>query len=821
MNSEKKKKLSFIIPDGSKLIDEKDVYKYISIHLVLLIGLSFLIIFGIQALIVKNYIMVAADFGWAFILISTIFYLRKTKNYQIAITIAIIAISFLYFFLLFSAVMGEGGTLWLYTYPLLLFLLLGKKNGSIVVSSFFFVIILGLLVFHFGDYSNSFNFRYVGSMAAVTIIAYFYEKLREQSEQSIKNKNATLETTIQTLHEKEEQLRLNEIRYRTIFEHSGTAIISFGDDRIIRMCNTKFEELIGLRRDQIIDKVEWSDYISDEDINKLMEYHKLRSEGKDAPSSYDFRMKDSRGQEHSVYMNIVIDPNNMRIASLIDLSKEKRMEQIQTILYRISSAVNTSGELSELIEFIRIELGQLIDTHNFYVAMYDKDKHELTLPFLLDEKDSFQTFPAGKTLTAYVIQQKKSMLLPITKVKELTENGIVDSVGTPSKVWLGCPLIVNNEVIGVIAVQDYTNENAYNESHKELLEFVSGQIALALERKQSDVALRREKAYLQKLFNSAPEGVVLANNDSVVLRINKGFTEIFGYNEEEVLGKPIDDILTTPELRMEASHLTNDVSEGNVVNFESKRLHKSGKLIDVSIVGTPIYGDEEDDQIAVYGIYRDITKRKEIEAEIAKKREYLKLINKILRHDLMNNLSVIRSAIKLFGRTDEKDFLHKASDTVKKSVDLITKMRELEKLTDTEDRLQEYDVQKIISKLKRVYRQISIEVNGNCIVLANDAIQSVFDNIISNAINHGKTDKMIINVIPKDSTCEIEFIDFGKGIPDEVKGKIFDENFKYGDTGNTGLGLFIVKKAVDVFHGKIFVENNEPKGTIFRLVLQK
>jgi diguanylate cyclase (GGDEF)-like protein/PAS domain S-box-containing protein len=131
------------------------------------------------------------------------------------------------------------------------------------------------------------------------------------------------------------------------------------------------------------------------------------------------------------------------------------------------------------------------------------------------------------------------------------------------------------------------------------------------ERRAAEEALRVEKAYFEQLFESAPEAVALVDNNSNIYRVNSEFTEMFGYTLDEVYGRSIDDLLAPDDLHGEAASLTTEVAAGNKVAYETVRKKKDGKLLDVSILGTPITVDGG--QEAVYAIYRDITERKQAE----------------------------------------------------------------------------------------------------------------------------------------------------------------------------------------------------------------
>lgn len=219
-------------------------------------------------------------------------------------------------------------------------------------------------------------------------------------------------------------------------------------------------------------------------------------------------------------------------------------------------------------------------------------------------------------------------------------------------------------------------------------------------------------------------------------------------------------------------------------------------------------------------LQREIKERKIAEKKIASHKEHLKLINRILRHDLTNNLSVIKSAVRLYKATRKEEYLEDILKSIRKSIDLIRRMKELEIIV-SQKRLIAYDLKKVVDKIVSNFRTINIISEGNCRILADETLVSVFNNVIQNSILHGKADTIKIEIIPRDKTCEIVIADNGVGIPANIQDKIFDESYKYGKTGNTGLGLFIVKKAIESFGGKVRVEKNFPHGTKIILILQK
>jgi len=148
-----------------------------------------------------------------------------------------------------------------------------------------------------------------------------------------------------------------------------------------------------------------------------------------------------------------------------------------------------------------------------------------------------------------------------------------------------------------------------------------GTIRDMTEKLKQERALQVEKAYFEQLFESAPEAIVVVDNDSRVLKANSEFTKVFGYSREEALGKDLDQLVAPEEFRKEAAFLTKKATNGGMISLETVRQRKDGSHVDVSILATPI--TIEGGQVAVYAIYRDITEHKR--AEEAAHREYAKL----------------------------------------------------------------------------------------------------------------------------------------------------------------------------------------------------
>ena len=190
-----------------------------------------------------------------------------------------------------------------------------------------------------------------------------------------------------------------------------------------------------------------------------------------------------------------------------DLTERKRAERFREATYRISEAAQKAESVDELFRLAHGAVSDLMPAHNFYIALVDRASRILTFPYFVDEVDSAPApKPMGRGLTDYVIRTGESLLASPDVFEQLVADGEVEPIGAPSIDWLGVPLKTPGETIGAAVVQTYTEGVRYHEVDKDLLTFISNQLALVIQRKAAEEALRRREADLREAQRVAHVG---------------------------------------------------------------------------------------------------------------------------------------------------------------------------------------------------------------------------------------------------------------------------------------------------------------------------
>src|SRR2546425_5091378 len=273
---------------------------------------------------------------------------------------------------------------------------------------------------------------------------------------------------------------------------------------------------------------------------------------------------------------------------------QARAHQLQAATYRIAQVAMSTPGLEGLLPATHRIVSELMPARNFYIALYDPANDLLSFPYVVDEHDTdFSSKKPGKGLTEHVLRTGQALLVTPEVQAELEQRGEVELVGTPSIDWLGVPLKIGDRTIGVLVVQTYAPGVRYGQREKEILQFVSTQVAMAIERSHAEADLRASEARLKAIIDAALDAVITMDGDGVVLSWSPQAERVFGWPASEVVGRTLSTTIIPPRYRDAherglARFLAS--GEGPVLNqrIEITGLRRDGREIPVELTITPV-----------------------------------------------------------------------------------------------------------------------------------------------------------------------------------------------------------------------------------------
>ncbi len=259
-----------------------------------------------------------------------------------------------------------------------------------------------------------------------------------------------------------------------------------------------------------------------------------------------------------------------------DITGRKHDDLTQAALLHISEAAQSAATLPELFGRIHEIIGGLLPARNFFVALYDVDRDELSFPYFVDEHDPAPPTQGLKdgTLAGRVVQSGQALLFtPETPREGVHEETTI--VGTESLDWLGVPLKSASRTIGALVVQSYAGGVRYSDKDKRLLEFVSSQVATAITRKQGEEAILASEARYRLLFEQNLAGVFRSRADGCILECNDAFARMLGFDSrDEALTVNASALYFSEDDRQ--SYIDELRAKGSVRNFVARFRRKDG-----------------------------------------------------------------------------------------------------------------------------------------------------------------------------------------------------------------------------------------------------
>ncbi len=185
----------------------------------------------------------------------------------------------------------------------------------------------------------------------------------------------------------------------------------------------------------------------------------------------------------------------------LEIVERQRGERLQGALFHIAQLATADISQEEFYERLHAEVGKLINTENFFIGLVSEDGQALDFPYYIDSSQRRpHSRPMGRGLSEYVLRHGTALLCTHAQIEILARAGEIDLqvAGPASECWLGMPLKVGDQVIGLVVVQSYDASAVYGPAEQELLSFVASQIANTLHRRRAAESLQQANAQLEQ-----------------------------------------------------------------------------------------------------------------------------------------------------------------------------------------------------------------------------------------------------------------------------------------------------------------------------------
>ncbi|HEV2299416.1 MAG TPA: PAS domain S-box protein [Candidatus Acidoferrales bacterium] len=648
----------------------------------------------------------------------------------------------------------------------------------------------------------------------------------------------------------EKAQRQAEERFRSIFENAVEGIYQSTPDGRFVGVNPAMARMFGydspgemietisdIRRQAYVDSGRRDDFkrkMEEHGLVERFECQALRKDGKKIWVS-----------ENSRAVRNVIGRVCYYEGTLEDVTDRKRDEAERQVTYEIIHASNVTDNLDELLHRIHNSLKRVLYAENCFVASHDPVAGTFSFPFWMDQYDvAPPPLKIGKSCTTYVFRKGEGMLIPQKEFDRLAAEGEVELVGTPSPSWLGVPLRTPSATIGVLVVQHYEDELAYTRRDLEFLSSVGGQIALAIERKRAETALRESEARLRLLIEQLPAVLWTVDKDlRFTSSVGAGLARL-GLKPHEVVGKSLQEYFKTDDRNFVPVAAHRRALAGESVTFHTEWAGGS-----YTCHAEPLR-NVEGEILGVIGMALDITDRKQLEAQLrqAQKMEAVGRLAGGIAHDFNNLLMVIQGYTELL--MDRLGSVHPLRRNAEQIHDASQRAASLTRQLLAFSRKQMLapqvlNIRSVVSDMEKILRRLIGEDIELAIVNPDHiwpikADRSQVEQVILNlAVNSrdampsgGKLTIETLNVeidgsyarkypvVEPGEYVMLAVSDTGCGMDAETQAHIFEPFFTTKEKGKgTGLGLATVYGIVKQSGGYIWVYSELGKGTTFKVYL--
>ena len=621
------------------------------------------------------------------------------------------------------------------------------------------------------------------------------------------------------------QLIESEEKYRDIFENATDLIQSVDGDGNIAYVNKSWLKTLGYTQKEIDNKNIFS-FIHEDSIEECISFFKEIINNKTVKSIRKiFDLKTKKGLKITVEGDISckFDTKGKPVSTraiLRNITEENKAKKRQTVYNNISKIIAEKTNAEELYESIRQELGKVLNT-NIFVISYAVDDESISFPYYYDLDRGGRIYRPSRTrkngINEYFLKEKGAKILKRKELDSIIELGKYEVLGPKCKVFIGVPLKTKNKVIGVLSVQSYENENEYDRDTVEILDFISGALALAVQKKYDEQMLFEQSSKLKSVIENSSHLFWTFDREKGLTTFNKNYSDaVFDlYGKRPQLKSKSYNRVEKKSLQPFWDDKYKEAFSGKKVEFITERTNTKGFRIIREVFLNPIF-NEENEVVSVSGIAHDITEKKIAEEQLKDSLKEKEVLLKEVHHRVKNNLQVISSILNLQSSYIEDK---KTLSILKESQDRIKSMSIIhESLYQTNDFSKINFSEYIVSLSKNLVHSYSyldkfidlthdiedVSLNLDTSIPCGLIVNELVSNALKYAFEGRKEGKIRINLSINKGNVVLVVSDNGVGFP---------KNINFRETNS--LGLQLVTTLVEQIEGT--VEMISKKGTTYTI----